>query len=87
MTTRFIASNSAYPSGKFNGAGRKGTSFTNIFSGIAKCAYCGSPMKFENKGPRPKGGTFLVCDGARRGLGCEIARWRYDDSRHRSLRS
>ena len=62
-----------------HGAGRKGTSFTNIFSGIAKCAYCRSPMKFENKGKPPKGATFLVCDGAKRGLGCEIARWRYDE--------
>jgi biopolymer transport protein ExbB/TolQ len=35
-------------------------------------------MKFENKGLPPKGATFLVCDGAKRGLGCEIARWRYD---------
>ena len=62
-----------------HGAGRKGSAFTNIFSGIAKCAYCGSPMKFENKGRPPKGATFLVCDGAKRGLGCEIARWRYDE--------
>ncbi len=62
-----------------NGAGRKGVGFTNLFSGIAKCAYCRSPMKFENKGKPPKGATFLVCDGARRGLGCKIARWRYDD--------
>ena len=61
---------------RVRGAGRKGTHFTNIFSGIAKCAYCGSPMKFDNKG---KGATFLVCDGAKRGLGCEIARWRYDE--------
>jgi hypothetical protein len=42
----------------------KGKHFTNIFSGIAKCAYCGSSMKFENKGKPPKGATFLVCDGA-----------------------
>jgi DNA invertase Pin-like site-specific DNA recombinase len=60
------------------GAGRKGAGVSNLFSGILTCAYCLSPMKFENKGPPPKGANFLVCDGARRGLGCEPTRWRYD---------
>jgi DNA invertase Pin-like site-specific DNA recombinase len=61
------------------GAGRKGTFVTNLFSGITMvCPYCRSPVKFENKGPPPKGGNFLVCDGARRGLGCKSTRWRYD---------
>jgi hypothetical protein len=34
-------------------------------------------MRFENKGKGPKGGTYLVCDGARRGLECESTSWRY----------
>jgi DNA invertase Pin-like site-specific DNA recombinase len=60
------------------GRGRKGTYVTNLFSGVAKCAYCRRPMIFENKGPLPKGGTFLVCEGAKRGLKCIPTRWRYD---------
>jgi hypothetical protein len=36
-------------------------------------------MNFENKGKPPKGGTFLVCSNGKRGLGCEITRWRYDE--------
>jgi DNA invertase Pin-like site-specific DNA recombinase len=60
------------------GAGRKGAHVSNLFSGILTCAYCRSPMKFENKGRPPKGANFLVCDGAKRGLGCEATRWRYD---------
>jgi septal ring factor EnvC (AmiA/AmiB activator) len=36
-------------------------------------------MRFENKGLGPKGGTYLACDTARRGLGCEKAAWRYGD--------
>jgi DNA invertase Pin-like site-specific DNA recombinase len=60
------------------GAGRKGAGVSSLFSGMLTCAYCLSPMKFENKGPPPKGANFLVCDGARRGLGCEPTRWRYD---------
>lgn len=60
------------------GAGRKGAFISNLFSSLATCAYCHSPMKFENKGAPPKGAAFLVCDNAIRGLGCSIARWRYD---------
>ncbi|WP_079606598.1 recombinase family protein [Bradyrhizobium erythrophlei] len=62
-----------------SGAGRKGTAFTNLFSGIAKCAYCRSPILYENKGVGAKGGKYLVCDGAKRQRGCPSARWRYQD--------
>jgi DNA invertase Pin-like site-specific DNA recombinase len=64
---------------RVRGAGRKGSNISNLFSGIAKCAYCKSSMTFEDKGRGPKGGTYLVCDSARRGLGCEKTRWRYSD--------
>jgi len=62
-----------------SGAGRKGVAFTNLFSGIAKCAYCRSPILFENKGEGAKGGKYLVCDGAKRQRGCPGLRWRYQD--------
>jgi DNA invertase Pin-like site-specific DNA recombinase len=62
---------------RIKGAGRKGTKLSNLFSGIAKCAYCKSSMAFENKGPGPKGGTYLVCGAAKRGLGCEKRSWHY----------
>jgi len=60
------------------GAGRKGKGYSNLFSGLAKCAYCKSPMTFVNKGSSPKGGTYLVCEAKRRGLGCDTIPWRYD---------
>jgi DNA invertase Pin-like site-specific DNA recombinase len=60
------------------GAGRKGAAFTNLFSGLARCVYCRSPVLFENKGG-PKGGTYLVCHGAKRQRGCPSLRWRYCD--------
>jgi hypothetical protein len=63
---------------RVRGAGRKGRNVSNLFSGLATCAYCGSKMRFENKGPGPKGGTYVVCDSARRGLKCEKTAWRYD---------
>ena len=61
---------------RFEAAGRKGSKISNLFSGIAKCAYCKSKMIFAHRGPN--GATYLVCDGARRGLGCEKRGWRYD---------
>ncbi len=62
-----------------SGAGRKGPGYTNLFTGIARCAYCRSIMAYENKGVGPKGGTYLVCDDAQRGRGCVGTRWRYRD--------
>jgi DNA invertase Pin-like site-specific DNA recombinase len=53
--------------------GRRGSGISNLFSGIAHCAYCRSKMHYVNRG---KAGAYLVC--ARRGLGCEKAGWRYD---------
>lgn len=61
-----------------SGAGRKGQYISNLFSGIAKCAYCKSRMRFENKGARANAGAYLVCDRARRGLDSEKTGWRYD---------
>jgi len=64
---------------RITGAGRKGLAFTNLFSGLATCAYCKSSILFENKGSGSKGGTYLICDGAQRHLGCSSSRWRYPD--------
>lgn len=64
---------------RVNGAGRKGTGFANLFGGLAACAYCGSAMKFENKGVGAKGGTYLICDASKRQLGCVGTRWKYTD--------
>lgn len=60
------------------GAGRKGPLYRNLFSRIAKCAYCASPMRFVDKGPPPKGGQFLRCTNAERHFECSASSWRYD---------
>lgn len=64
---------------QYAGKGRKGEFVSNLFSGLVRCAYCGGPMRYENKGPGPKGSAYLVCDKVKRGLGCPNERWRYDD--------
>ncbi|MES2325254.1 MAG: recombinase family protein [Pseudomonadota bacterium] len=69
---------------------RKGTDIPNLLSGIVKCGYCGSTMILAggaaqrvrsedgSEVTRP-GKKVLVCDGARRGLGCFAVQWAYKD--------
>jgi Recombinase len=61
-----------------SGRGRKGKFLTNLFSGLATCIYCRSKILLQNKGPLPKGGLFLVCSAAQRGLSCVTTGWKYD---------
>ncbi|MHC1769010.1 MAG: recombinase family protein [Verrucomicrobiia bacterium] len=50
-----------------NGGGRTGKAM-NVFQNLVKCAYCGGPMVFIDKGRTLKGGRYLVCDTGRRGV-------------------
>ena len=49
-------------------AGRKGEGYSNLLSGLGRCKFCHGTLIFVNKGPRPKGGQYLACAGALRGL-------------------
>ena len=75
----FYRAHNAKSERKQSGSGRKGASFTNLFSRLAVCAYCRSTIVFENKGQGTKGGSYLVCDGAKRHRECQATRWRYRD--------
>lgn len=55
--------------------GRKGKALTNLFSHLATCAYCGSPMVLDNKG---EGLRYLRCTGAKRAHRCASKGWRYE---------
>ena len=59
------------------GGGRKGKKVSNLFSRIAKCGYCGSSMRYVNKGKLPKGGSYLVCGSALIGANCYKGYWPY----------
>ena len=37
-------------------------------------------MHFEDKGPRPRGGSYLICSHAKRKLGCLSPRWKYPET-------
>ena len=55
-----------------NGRGPKGKNVSNLFSGLATCSYCNSPMRFYTAR------ASLVCSAARQGSGCSAVRWPYD---------
>lgn len=55
--------------------GGKNGNISNLFGHIAKCGYCGAPMRLIHKG---KGGTYYVCDNGNRGLHCHKVPIRYD---------
>jgi DNA invertase Pin-like site-specific DNA recombinase len=59
-------------------SGHKGKALSNILSGLVVCHYCGGRLHFVNKGPAPKGGTYLACDNARRMKTCDAKSVRYD---------
>lgn len=62
-----------------NDRGRKGDTFSNVFSGLLYCGNCGAKMMFRNRGTPPKGGKYLTCSRQNLRAGCDMPEWRYDD--------
>jgi DNA invertase Pin-like site-specific DNA recombinase len=48
----------------------------NLLVHLARCAYCGGPMAYVDKGPPS---VYLVCDNGRRGVGCARHTMRYQE--------
>ncbi|MFM0474767.1 recombinase family protein [Paraburkholderia strydomiana] len=72
------------------GRARKGTTVPNLLSGLLRCGYCGrSNMVIAGAAAKrvktPEGETIrppkkvLVCDAARRGMGCYAVQWGYNE--------
>lgn len=64
-----------------NSAGAKGTTYSNLFSCFCKCAYCGGPMNYYNKGgkrPTSMRWRYLICANGKNGLGCDSTHVQYD---------
>lgn len=58
---------------------RKGK-LSTLFTGLAKCGYCGRSMRYQVKGSDPrKGGRYLVCSGAVMGQGCRYLSVPYEN--------
>lgn len=56
------------------GKGGRNGKVKNLFTHLVKCAYCGGPMAYVDKGPR---WVYLVCDNGRRGVSCARHAIRY----------
>lgn len=61
------------------GAGRKGETVSNLFSGLVQCGNCGGSVVMKNKGKPPKGFKYLRCTNSLMGSKCKCPAWRYDD--------
>ena len=64
-------------SGPGNSGGRKGTIFSNLVSGLARCGACGSLMNYRDRGPRSV--PALRCSGERNGTCSNTTKIRYPD--------
>lgn len=58
--------------------GRKGSFFSNLFSGITYCGNCHFKMAARNHGNTQKGGRFLVCSNKSMSAGCKSEEWNLD---------
>ncbi|CAE6801534.1 recombinase family protein [Paraburkholderia domus] len=81
----------AFRSQNYVGGGRakKGSTVPNLLSGLLKCGYCGSTMVIAGAAAKriktadgetirpPK--KILVCDSARRGMGCYAVQWGFNE--------
>lgn len=50
---------------------------SSLFTGLAKCGYCGGSMIHISKGPGTKGGEYLYCHNGKLHHGCQPAGIRY----------
>ena len=59
--------------------GRKGETFSNLFSTLLTCGKCGGSMTMKNKGKKPAVYKYLRCNNSLRGAGCTCPAWRYNE--------
>lgn len=74
----FYLAQSAIKNRTINQSGRKGKTFTNLFTGLIYCSACGTKFTLRNRGSTKKGGKYLVCQNKIMGAGCNSVEWKYD---------
>lgn len=73
----FLAVQAMFAKNKYKG-GRTGKA-KNLFTHFVKCAYCGGSMAYVDRSRAKRSYPYLVCDRARRGVGCARHAVRYDE--------
>ncbi|ADI30991.1 recombinase family protein [Methylotenera versatilis] len=72
----FYLANSAITRRDVSEKGRKGISFSNLFTGVVYCGDCGFKMILRNRGIR--GGKSLQCGNKQEGGGCKTSDWNFN---------
>ncbi|MCK7593512.1 recombinase family protein [Lysobacter sp. CAU 1642] len=67
----------AIASRRNNGAGRKGRTYSNLFTGLLRCGHCGGGYRYINKGEGSKGGQYLHCSVASAKGKCHARAFQY----------
>jgi len=76
---RFYLAQSRIHERSNKGGGRKGETFTNIFTKLTLCGICGGSVSYRGKGDGPKGGKYLGCLNHESGAGCTNKLWEYNN--------
>lgn len=63
---------------RVNGSGRRGKTFSNIFTQLLVCGCCGANIVYKDKGKAPKGGKYLGCRKSDEGT-CTSPNWKYEE--------
>ena len=58
-----------------SGKGRKGTNFTNLFSGLIYCGLCNFTVMVKTHNSASKSGKYLICTNKNVSAGCHLPSW------------
>ena len=72
----YSAANLAMSRRSSSGKGRKGASYSNLFTGLLRCS-CGGGYRYLDKGKPPKGGQYLQCSLSHAKGSCAAKPYRY----------
>lgn len=75
----YLLAQSKLRSRRSGGGGRKGETFSNLFTKLAFCGNCDASVHFINKAGSSKGGSFLRCYNSHSKHKCTCGQWRYHE--------
>jgi len=75
---RYLLAQAKISERRVAGAGRRGRTFSNLFTNILKCGSCGGSIIYRDKGKPPKGGLYLRCHNSELHANCSSASWQYE---------
>ena len=58
-----------------SGKGRKGTNFTNLFTGLLHCGLCHYSIMVKTHNSASKSGKYLICTNKNVSAGCQLPSW------------